>query len=408
VIFKKGMLNTLGNAIQRVAVLLIYVIAGKGMDAGSFGVASSLIVLATTIGSLASLSLGHTANRTLSRVRLSRLRSKLAILIMQVSLLSSLVAVGAFVIFSESIVSLFSDEPIASADVVTIAIAVFSVSFGSSLKGHLWADMRYGVLLASSVVSAAVLFSAYGLFIVLDWPFPLLQAYAAMVVSELFILGLKVIIPLGTDSTLLSVPNWRCLRPVLRFSSIATLNGLSFTPVNLLLISMITAHLGSEVVGRFNILVQVRNAIVFLPNGFASVILSIMSSQRRATGLWRNSAILGVLAGLVALPVVILAYFGRPAGTGSEYMTLLVITALTGIIIALNTNIGQVFLALGKLWTGVMANSIWSIMTLGFVALVLFWGFGGLESVLLAIMLAYGFHTIVQLWLIRMVAGKEI
>jgi O-antigen/teichoic acid export membrane protein len=59
---KNGMLSTLSNATQRVSVLAIYIIAARQMTAHDFGVSSSLVTIAITIGSLASMSLGHTAH----------------------------------------------------------------------------------------------------------------------------------------------------------------------------------------------------------------------------------------------------------------------------------------------------------------------------------------------------------
>ena len=164
---------------------------------------------------------------------------------------------------------------------------------------------------------------------------------------------------------------------------------------------MITTSLGSDVVGRFNMLVQVRNAIVFLPNGFASVILTLMSRARGAADLWRNSLLLTAMAGLGSLPVGLVAYYWRPAGMQTEYIPLLFVTALTAMIIAMNTNIGQAFLALGRLWVGIAANVVWSLTTLGLVAIVLAFEASGLVAVMVAIMLAYLIHTAIQILLIN-------
>lgn len=398
---RKGMLSTLSNAVQRASVLIIYVIAARDMEAGKFGLDSSLVALAITIGSLSSLSLGQTANRTLSRLRVARLRVRMAVLIAQASLVTSSASTVFFLIFSTSLVDFVTGESVECSETATIAVAVFAISLGAGLRGHIWAEMRYSALLVSSIASAVTLFAVYGFSSALNSNLPLLQAYSAMVFTEAVILAAVVGVPLSRSLSLLTAPNWRQLRPVLRFSGLATLNGLIFTPVNILLISMITTSLGSDVVGRFNMLVQVRNAIVFLPNGFASVILTLMSRARGAADLWRNSLLLTAMAGLGSLPVGLVAYYWRPAGMQTEYIPLLFVTALTAMIIAMNTNIGQAFLALGRLWVGIAANVVWSLTTLGLVAIVLAFEASGLVAVMVAIMLAYLIHTAIQILLIN-------
>lgn len=397
---RKGFINTASNAVQRAAVLIVYLLAARGMPPEDFGVASSLITLAIAIGSLSSLSLGQTANRTLSRIQVPRLRSRMAVLIAQASLVMSIISTATFIFFSASLTHFVTGSSVDQTDLYTIALLVFSISLSSGLKGHIWAELRYLALFVSSAVSAAVLFLVYVILWYSEWSLPLLQAYAAMAVTEAAILGALVLIPLAKSQSLLTVPILRHLRPVIRFSSLSTLNGLITTPVNIIIVSMINASLGNDVAGRFNILMQIRNAIVFLPNGFASVILTLMSRARRPADLWRNAFLLSVMAGIASVPICIIANIWRPMESGTDYISLLVITSTTAMMIAFNTNIGQAFIALGRLWVGIVTNIIWSLTTLGLLAIVLMFETSGLEAVLMALLLAYLVHTVVQLLLI--------
>ena len=163
---------------------------------------------------------------------------------------------------------------------------------------------------------------------------------------------------------------------------------------------MITASLGTEVVGRFNFLMQIRNAIVFIPQGFAAVLLTLMSRARRPSKLWLNSMLLGALAVSVSLPVGIIAYIWRPHDAINNYIQLLTLTGATGVVIALNINFGLVFVALGRLGIGIFANILLSAMILGFVAIALVSQNGGLATILIGILLAYFLHSFVQIALI--------
>ena len=399
-ILRNGTLNTISNATQRASVLLIYFVAARGMDAHSFGVASSLIVLAITIGSISSLSLGHTVNRTMSRLRVERLKQKAGIAIAQISILTSFATAFLFFAFSVVLVHFVTGETISTIDTLFIAVAIAAISIGSCMKGFLWAAMRYDILLVTSVASAAALLAGYAISTAVQSALPLLQAYVVMVCTEAVILIGGVVAPLGGGGGGLTLPNWRVIRPIVRFSGLATLNGLVSTPINILLVSMITASLGTEVVGRFNFLMQIRNAIVFIPQGFAAVLLTLMSRARRPSKLWLNSMLLGALAVSVSLPVGIIAYIWRPHDAINNYIQLLTLTGATGVVIALNINFGLVFVALGRLGIGIFANILLSAMILGFVAIALVSQNGGLATILIGILLAYFLHSFVQIALI--------
>jgi len=399
-ILRNGTLNTISNATQRASVLLIYFVAARGMDAHSFGVASSLIVLAITIGSISSLSLGHTVNRTMSRLRVERLKQKAGIAIAQISILTSFATAFLFFAFSVVLVHFVTGETISTIDTLFIAVAIAAISIGSCMKGFLWAAMRYDILLVTSVASAAALLAGYAISTAVQSALPLLQAYVVMVCTEAVILIGAVVVPLARGGGGLTLPNWRVIRPIVRFSGLATLNGLVSTPINILLVSMITASLGTEVVGRFNFLMQIRNAIVFIPQGFAAVLLTLMSRARRPSKLWLNSMLLGALAVSVSLPVGIIAYIWRPHDAINNYIQLLTLTGATGVVIALNINFGLVFVALGRLGIGIFANILLSAMILGFVAIALVSQNGGLATILIGILLAYFLHSFVQIALI--------
>lgn len=406
-LLRKGLASSLGNAGQRAAVLVLYLYSSREMEPNSFGVVTSLIALAVTIGSLASLSLGHTANRTLSRIKVLRLKSRISLLIAQLAFLASSVAALFFLAFANILSELVADASLSSEEKFSLAIAIFSISLSSCYKGHIWAEMRYELLLFSSLASSVALCVAYLTLSRLSVPTAMLHSYTVMVAVEAMMLFYVVIKPLSTQIGLFCRPRLRELYPVLRFSGVSSLNGLLFTPVNLIVVALVTASLGSSAAGQFNLLVQLRNVIVFLPNSFSSVLLTLMARARSSVNLWHNSLLMASLASLVAAPVCIVAYVFSPADADEEYLSLLLITACTGVIIAFNGTIGQAFLALGRLWFGVFANAIWASATIIFVGVALLNSHRSLQDVLYAIVGGYVMHTVLQTIVIRKVGGKS-
>jgi O-antigen/teichoic acid export membrane protein len=404
---KNGMLSTLSNATQRVSVLAIYIIAARQMTAHDFGVSSSLVTIAITIGSLASMSLGHTANRTLSRLRAPGLKQTMAIVLIQMAFVVSMLGVFFFAVVSAFMTKAVTGETASVGEIVSIAIIIFMLSFGTCIKGHIWADFRYNLLFASSVISSLVMFCGYFSFMFIGSSRALLHAYTMMALTEAILMSFCIVLPLWRTGALFALPRRKLILPVLRFSLLGSLNGLVITPLKLIMVAIVSNNIGTEAAGRYNVLTQIRNAITFVPSGFSTVILTIMSRARAPLGVLKRSLFLALLALFASVPISLLAYILRPQTHNEDYASLLYLTAVTAVIFAYNMSVSQVFVAMNKLTLAILSNGVMTV-TAVFASMVASFLYEiTLYDILVIILAAYLLQAVLQVGLVRRITSRQ-
>jgi O-antigen/teichoic acid export membrane protein len=292
-------------------------------------------------------------------------------------------------------------------EIVSIAIIIFMLSFGTCIKGHIWADFRYNLLFASSVISSLVMFCGYFSFMFIGSSRALLHAYTMMALTEAILMSFCIVLPLWRTGALFALPRRKLILPVLRFSLLGSLNGLVITPLNLIMVAIVSNNIGTEAAGRYNVLTQIRNAITFVPSGFSTVILTIMSRARAPLGVLKRSLFLALLALFASVPISLLAYILRPQTHNEDYASLLYLTAVTAVIFAYNMSVSQVFVAMNKLTLAILSNGVMTV-TAVFASMVASFLYEiTLYDILVIILAAYLLQAVLQVGLVRRITSRQ-
>jgi O-antigen/teichoic acid export membrane protein len=203
---------------------------------------------------------------------------------------------------------------------------------------------------------------------------------------------------------------WREGRVLWSFAFPAFLANASVGPVTWMVNALlINRPRGYSEMGVFNAAYQWRTAMIFLPTLIGQVVMPMLSSLQGEKG--RQSArkiLLGatLLNALFVLPALlpilflsnrIMAFYGP--GFASRGMVLLV-TALTAGLYAIETPVGDIIAASGRMWLAALINLGWACVFVGsaWFFLRIGWGADGLAA---AYLIAYSVHATWTFWLAR-------
>lgn len=202
-----------------------------------------------------------------------------------------------------------------------------------------------------------------------------------------------------------------------KFSLPAVLTGAVVGPVtwvcNALLVNQ---PAGYGEMGIFNAANQWRVAIIFIPGMMGQVILPMLSSLNGLNDqsiyfrvLKINFLINGAAALAVAMPVALASsWIMNSYGPGFKAgHWVLVCLAFTGVLIAINNVVGQAIVSKGRMWIGLMFNSLWAIVLI----IVSYYGIRrgyGAMALALASLIAYLMHSIWQsAYAFRLIRAEE-
>lgn len=203
--------------------------------------------------------------------------------------------------------------------------------------------------------------------------------------------------------------------PILwRFSFPAALSGIMVSPVLWACNAMLVNQPGGYgQMGMFDAANQWRMAILFIPGVVGQIVLPMLSNLngmddqlRYKKVLKYNALITGGSALAVALPVALLApWIMHSYGPGFEDGTLaLVLLALSTVLVALNTVVGQAIASKGRMWIGCLFNLMWAIFLLACSYIFVEQGHG-VNGLAIASIIAYLAHSIWQaIYILKLVA----
>jgi O-antigen/teichoic acid export membrane protein len=188
-----------------------------------------------------------------------------------------------------------------------------------------------------------------------------------------------------------------------KFSIPATLAGIVVTPVSWACSAMLVNTPGGlGQVGLFNAANQWFSLVVFLPGLLGRTVIPILSERlgqndaRTSQRVLRMSILVnGVAAAAIALVVWLFSEsVARLYGKGFEATpAVLRISVGTGVLLALQSPVGHVLTASGRMWVGFAMNLAWAICFLGFTQLLVHRGAVGLAEARLAAYVAHGVWT---------------
>ncbi len=185
-----------------------------------------------------------------------------------------------------------------------------------------------------------------------------------------------------------------------KFSLPAVLSGFMVTPVNWVCNAMLVNQPdGYAEMGVFSAANQWFGAILFLPHIISSVVLPILSERLGIKDVERSRRVLKfsmAVNALVVTPIAITGCFLSPIimrlygpSFGSGWITLTVILATAGLL-AVQTPVGNIIAASGRMWLGFIMNSGWAIIFVGMTYVLITRGSLGLAS---ARLIAYIVHA---------------
>ena len=205
--------------------------------------------------------------------------------------------------------------------------------------------------------------------------------------------------------------------PILwRFSLPAALGGIMVSPVLWACSAMLVNQPdGYGQMGLFDAANQWRMAILFIPGVIGQIVLPMLSNLnglddqlRYQKALKYNAFITGGVALAVALPVALLApSIMRSYGPGFEEGSLaLVLLAISTVLVALNTVVGQAIASKGRMWIGFLFNLMWAIFLLVCSYYFIKKGYG-VNGLAMASIIAYLAHSIWQsVYVLKVVVSR--
>jgi O-antigen/teichoic acid export membrane protein len=161
---------------------------------------------------------------------------------------------------------------------------------------------------------------------------------------------------------------------------------------------------GYAEMGIFNAANQWRTAILFLPHLIGGIVLPILSSltaidQRHDYNkiLFANILINGIVAFGAAIFIsllapVILGIYGRDF-IGGKYV--LIFLSFSTVFMAMNDVIGLAIASMGKMWYGLLFNSLWAVLLIACTYILLGYHYGA-TGLSIAIFVSYIMHSLWQ------------
>jgi O-antigen/teichoic acid export membrane protein len=158
--------------------------------------------------------------------------------------------------------------------------------------------------------------------------------------------------------------------------------------------------------GVFNAANQWRAALLFIPSVVGQVLIPMTSSLRQSrNGRGIRSSVKAAIAvnGICALPLLLGLGFASGQimnfyGPGfARHRIVLMMTAATGALMAVQGPIGNLIAGFGRMWVGALQNLAWA-STLIIAAWVLLGRGWGAEGLALAYLISYVAHSTWRFW----------
>jgi len=188
-----------------------------------------------------------------------------------------------------------------------------------------------------------------------------------------------------------------------QFSLPALLSGMMVGPVywlcNTLLVNQPD---GYGQMGLFNAANQWFGALLFLPGILGQAALPVLSERLGGNDAMRSGKVLSFyikLNAAVVMPLVLLGCLASPLimssygpGFGEAWPTLVVVL-VTAALLAIQTPVGQIIAASGRMWLGALMNAGWAVCFIGLTWGFVHWGAFGLAGARLGAYLVHASWT---------------
>lgn len=400
----------LSNFLLLIATVLITDFVPKQVY-GEFGIIKSTINMFSVF---AGLGLGLTATKYIAKYKNEdkQKTSRIIGLSNTFSILVSILVLIFFLIFSTSL-SIQINAPHLDSELKMAGILLFFSSLNGVQKGILSGFERFKIIAINSIIASVI-----------------------SVLSQ--ILGAKffgldgIVVGFGINFVILYILNYYSIRKITdknyrfnnfskenfkeaniiwRFSMPAVLSGLMVSPItwltNKFLVSMPS---GYENMAIFDIAMQWRSTVLFIPIALCQLALPMLSSAKGENYiqiLKKNILLNFIISFLIVIIIIlliplILSFYGDEYQEASLPLKIMLITT---VLIAVNNVVGQAIASLDKMWLGFLFNMIWGVIILLLSYYFIVIHKKGVIGLCYSYLISYIFHTIIQysylLWIIK-------
>jgi len=199
---------------------------------------------------------------------------------------------------------------------------------------------------------------------------------------------------------------------IIKFTIPAFIANLFVIPVNWINNAILAKQVGFGEIAIFSVALQWLTIITYIPSQMGQVrpIYTDLYSKKEFRELKKLFTSLTLSSCTFVVPIVILAIiFGKfilslyGQDYISGYMTF-ILMMVASLIITIQSQVGALLQAIGKMWTGFYLNFIWSILITGIFYLNSFLGSKGYA---LAYCISYGIHTILSYIILYYIIKRE-
>lgn len=367
-----GTLNTLAQGIYRLGILLLYVFAAKS-GADYIAQNSTAIVVLVTFHSVGVAGLSVAAStfvsRSLSDKKLIPIYVR-AIIFLSVKI-ALVVFFVAFAFFDILYLEIVGDVKGYQSVAIYVASGVFLLSNAAVLKGFFYAYGYYKELATISLVSAFSLFVGYSAF---AGSMAIFYSYFLSVVVEFLVVITYFLIKIGYKSWLFSPKVESVSKEIRSFIVPASLASLVLMPINFFVLYLVGKNLSTTSLAAFNVGMQVRNFLIFIPSSFSSVLLKFVSELRAANE--KDSKLDGNIFLNIALTVLSFVPIATAKFLGLTLLQLLgwdaiALIMISAVLYSYNISIGVYLTADLKVGLGLIFNCIWGSVYVSSLYLIL-------------------------------------
>ncbi|MBY8108417.1 oligosaccharide flippase family protein [Vibrio fluvialis] len=403
-----GFMNVASLALPRVVLLYLYALASSSLYESKFTELTTLITIIVTFQLFGSAGLSKASNRYYALFhndKKNQNQYSLAILIINsiTSLLFSLV----FYFFCNWYFLQYINISLSNEVLMFSSIGVLFSSLVGTVRGFFYAAEKVKWIFISTVISSVALLGLYNILVNLEFSNALIYSYITSVIIECVVLFMvfKLTLKIEINSTI----DVNVFKKIISFSVPALLSSVLVMPVNMILIALISRYGTLMDISLYNIAIQWRNIIVFIPNAFSALALSVMARRLNDIDAMKKKfhqhllivSLIGIscLVLLIALQDYISMYYGSGNVDLTVFETSFLLSLLIGALMSVNSVIGQYIAAQGRMIKGLVLNFVWFVtVIIGAISLLdnLLSRFSAVNLVLSSMLISYAVHTAIQ------------
>lgn len=290
-ILKSGLLNAFSQGLYRLSILFLFFLYVSTNPNNALD--TTIVILLITFQSMGAAGLSMAAITFITKHKDKYEYSKVILII---SFILSLIFSLIFFFMLDIILSFTLSEVniISNFEKIFLSFSILILCLSSTLKGFYYAFDNTKLIFLASL--AAVFSLVFTFFITKN----LIYSYILSSISEFIILFFVMFRFLKISKIIKANIDYDKINNILKFILPSFLSSFFLMPVNVLVMGFIGNFYSDKMVNLYNLGMQIRNAIVFLPSSFSPIILKVFSSS-----VLNNKNIIYILYSVITFCVLI-------------------------------------------------------------------------------------------------------